>query len=377
MTQWLPKGWQEKKLKDICTIQDGIHTTPNYTDSGIRFISAENINNIYASNKFISEEDYNNLYKIKAKKNDIFMTRIGDIGTPAVITKDEKLAYYVTISLFTNISEEVYYLYLYYAMQSYYFQKVLYSRTLHAAFPKKINLKEIGECKLLLPPIDEQKRIVNILSLCDDIIENLTKLIEKKELYKKGVMQRVLTGKARFNGFNDDWKIKKLSDICKTIKTGKLDANAMEQDGKYRFYTCAKDYYKINTYAFDGEALLISGNGAYVGYIHYYNGKFNAYQRTYVLMDFTENIKYIKYYLDEYLKYRIKKERHEGNTPYIVISTLTDMEIKLPSIEEQKRIAELLSVIDAEIDNIKKQLELRKLQKKGLMQRLLTGKVRV
>ena len=68
MTQWLPKGWQEKKLKDICTIQDGIHTTPNYTDSGIRFISAENINNIYASNKFISEEDYDNLYKIKAKK---------------------------------------------------------------------------------------------------------------------------------------------------------------------------------------------------------------------------------------------------------------------------------------------------------------------
>ncbi|MBW5390506.1 restriction endonuclease subunit S, partial [Brachyspira hampsonii] len=91
----------------------------------------------------------------------------------------------------------------------------------------------------------------------------------------------------------DEWKIKKLSEISRSIKTGKLDANAMEENGQYRFYTCAREYYRINEYAFDGEALLISGNGAYVGYVHYYKGKFNAYQRTYVLMDFEEDIKYI------------------------------------------------------------------------------------
>ena len=190
-------------------------------------------------------------------------------------------------------------------------------------------------------------------------------------------MQRVLSGEVRFNGFTDEWKEVKLSDICKNIKTGKLDANAMEENGKYRFYTCAKEYYKINTYAFDGEALLISGNGAYVGYIHYYNGKFNAYQRTYVLMDFTENIIYVKYYLDKYLKNRIKKEKNEGNTPYIVLNTLTDMKIKLPSLEEQNKIAELLTLIDQDIDNLKQLLHLRKLQKKGLMQKLLTGEVRI
>ncbi|OEJ15916.1 hypothetical protein BFL38_10690 [Brachyspira hampsonii] len=112
------------------------------------------------------------------------------------------------------------------------------------------------------PPLDEQKRIAEVLSLCDDVIENLTKLIEKKELYKKGVMQRVLSGEVRFKGFKDEWKIKKLSEISKSIKTGKLDANAMEENGQYRFYTCAREYYRINEYAFDGEALLISGNGA-------------------------------------------------------------------------------------------------------------------
>ncbi|MBW5390396.1 restriction endonuclease subunit S, partial [Brachyspira hampsonii] len=73
--------------------------------------------------------------------------------------------------------------------------------------------------------------------------------------------------------------------------------------------------------------------------------------------DFEEDIKYIRYYLDRYLKGRIKKEKNEGNTPYIVLSTLTDMEIKVPSLEEQKKIAGLLSVIDEDIDNLKKQLE--------------------
>ena len=373
----LPKDWKIFKLKEICTIQDGIHTTPKYTKSGIKFISAENINDIYKSSKFISEEDYNRLYKIKAKKNDIFMTRIGNIGTPAIVSKDEDIAYYVTISLFTNISKDVYYRYLYYAIQSYYFQKELYSRTLHVAFPKKINLGEIGECRLLLPPINEQRNIAELLSLCDDSIDNLNKLLEKKELYKKAVMKKILSGEIRFDGFTDEWKTKKLSSISKTIKTGKLDANAMEENGKYRFYTCAKEYYKINDYAFDGEALLISGNGAYVGYVHYYKGKFNAYQRTYVLMDFTENIMYIKYYLDMYLKYRIKKEKNEGNTPYIVLSTLTDMEIKVPSIKEQIKITELISNIDDQIDNLKKQLNLCKLQKKGLMQKLFKGEIRL
>ncbi len=168
MTPPLPSGWQEFKLKYICNIQDGIHTTPNYVDKGIKFISVENISNIYASNKFISVEDYNNLYKVKAKKNDIFMTRIGDIGTPAVVTEDEELAYYVTISLLSNINKKIYYKYLYYAIQSHNFQRELYARTLHVAFPKKINLGEIGECKFISPPLEEQKRIAEVLSLCDD-----------------------------------------------------------------------------------------------------------------------------------------------------------------------------------------------------------------
>ena len=96
------------------------------------------------------------------------------------------------------------------------------------------------------------------------------------------------------------WKTMKLGDVCTTITTGKLDANEMCQDGEYRFYTCAKSYYFIDTFAFDDEALLISGNGENVGYVHYYKVKFNAYQRTYVLLRFKESIHYVKYFLDQF-----------------------------------------------------------------------------
>ena len=144
----------------------------------------------------------------------------------------------------------------------------------------------------------------------------------------------------------------------------------MVENGQYRFYTCAKDYYYIDKYAFDTEALLISGNGAYVGYIHYYKGKFNAYQRTYVLDQFTENIQYIKVYLDEFLSKRINSEKKEGNTPYIVLSTLSDMMIKLTNPKDENKVINTFNNIKNKID--KEEVKFNKLieLKKGLMQNM-------
>ena len=181
-------------------------------------------------------------------------------------------------------------------------------------------------------------------------------------LFKKGLSNKIFSTL-------DVIKEEKLGNIC-NITTGKLDANAMVENGQYRFYTCAKDYYYIDKYAFDTEALLISGNGAYVGYIHYYKGKFNAYQRTYVLDQFTENIQYIKVYLDEFLSKRINSEKKEGNTPYIVLSTLSDMMIKLTNPKDEKKVINTFNNIKNKID--KEELKLNRLieLKKGLMQNM-------
>ena len=110
----------------------------------------------------------------------------------------------------------------------------------------------------------------------------------------------------------EEWEVKTLGDICERITTGKLDANAMVSNGDYPFFTCASEHYWIDQYAFDYEALLVSGNGANVGYIHYYNGKFNAYQRTYVISEFCADVQFIKLFLDRNLQQRIHTEVNAG-----------------------------------------------------------------
>jgi type I restriction enzyme S subunit len=239
-----------------------------------------------------------------------------------------------------------------------------------------ISKTAVSKIKLPLPSLPEQNRIVSVLETWDKAIEKLSEKIEIKKQIKKGLMQNLLTGKKRLSGFTDKWKSVNLGETCKYIKTGKLDANAMVENGKYRFYTCAKDYYFIDDYAFDTEALLVSGNGANVGYVHYYKGKFNAYQRTYVLYDFTENILFIKYLLDLFLKNRIKEEVREGNTPYITMDTLTEMNLKVPTVQEQQVIVNILDTADKEITELEKKLSIIKEQKRYLLNNLITGTIR-
>lgn len=227
--------------------------------------------------------------------------------------------------------------------------------------------------KLSVPLFHEQTKIANFLSSIDEKINLLKEKKALLEAYKKGMMQKIFNQEIRFKDDNgndfEDWEENNLGALCK-ITTGKLDANAMVYNGKYRFYTCAKDYYKIDKYAFDTEALLISGNGANVGYIHYYKGKFNAYQRTYILDDFKENINYIKYFLQMNLPRRIKGEKNDGNTPYIVLSTLSEMDFLIPCLEEQTKIANFLSAIDEKIALLATQIKDTQEYKKGLLQQM-------
>ncbi|MBK8192644.1 MAG: restriction endonuclease subunit S [Lewinellaceae bacterium] len=235
-----------------------------------------------------------------------------------------------------------------------------------------INPNVLSTIKIPLPTtLAEQAAIATALNDADALIAQLEKLITKKRAIKQGAMQELLRPK-------EGWEVKKLGKICNKITTGKLDANAMKPDGEYRFYTCAKDFYLIDKYAFDDEALLISGNGENVGYVHYFKGKFNAYQRTYVLTGFSINIQFIKIYLDKYLAARIEVEVNAGNTPYIRMGTLTEMEIYFPKSEiEQTHIAQILSDMDSEIQELENQLKKYKMLKHGMMQQLLTGKIRL
>ncbi len=152
------------------------------------------------------------------------------------------------------------------------------------------------------------------------------------------------------------WEIKKLGEVCK-IQTGKLDANAKVDDGVYPFFTCDAKPYRINTYAFDDEAILISGNGSLVGHINYYNGKFNAYQRTYVLTQFTSfHIPFLISYLKGFLRSYIIENKKGGCIPYITLPILQNFAIPCPPREEQERIVAELDCLNGVIERKREQL---------------------
>lgn len=188
--------WQEAKLADICKVYDGTHQTPKYTLKGIRFVSVENISNLYESDKFISKEAYDLNFKVRPEIGDILMTRIGDVGTPALVEKSEPLAFYVSLALLKNISINSKFLY-YYIMASA-FQHELDDRTLHHATPKKINKGEIGKCNVKYP-IDpnEQEAIASILMTMDQEIKSLEAERDKMIQIREGAMDDLLTGRVR------------------------------------------------------------------------------------------------------------------------------------------------------------------------------------
>ena len=213
------------------------------------------------------------------------------------------------------------------------------------------------------PCLEEQKKIAKLLSLLDERIATQNKIIDKLRSLIKGIAQHCI--RELING----WEYVRLGDICK-ITTGKLDANAQVENGQYPFFTCAERPFNIDSYDFDTEALLISGNGANLGYINYYKGKFNAYQRTYVLDHFSVNIQYVKWALKVLLPQRIAIEKSSSNTPYIVLSTLTDLKIPIPNNSKQNHIANLMMSFERKLSTQLALSDLYNKQKQYLLRQM-------
>ncbi|MFU2077597.1 restriction endonuclease subunit S [Avibacterium endocarditidis] len=142
------------------------------------------------------------------------------------------------------------------------------------------------------------------------------------------------------------WEKCKLENFVE-ITTGKLDANAMVNDGKYDFYTSGIKKFKINIPAFTGPAITIAGNGATVGFMHLADGEFNAYQRTYVLTKFSNSIReFLFYEIGIKLPRKISAEARTGNIPYIVMDMLTNLDVFTPTVPEQQKIGNLFKQLD-------------------------------
>lgn len=373
----LPSGWKVVRLGDVCDFYKGKGISKDdISENGISCIRYGELYTTYSEriDEIYSKTNLNPSELFLSKCNDIIIPCSGetaqDIAKASCVLLDG-IALGGDLNVLRTRENGIF--------LSYYLNVIAkkdIAKIAQGVSIVHLYASELKNLKIKIPSVDEQKKIVEILSTWDEAINLTINLIESKKQFKKALMQNLLTAKIRFLQFKEKWKEIKLGEICE-IQTGKLNANAMIQGGRYKFFTCAKEVFEIDDYAFDTEAILVSGNGENVGYIHYFNGKFNAYQRTYVLDKFTENILFIKYFLEFALKRKIEIEKKDGNTPYIVLSTIFGFIVKLPNLKEQQKIAEVLTACDDEINLLNLKLENLKKQKQGLMQKLLSGKVRV
>ncbi len=239
-----------------------------------------------------------------------------------------------------------------------------------------LNCGDVEKFALPLPvSINEQKAIGFSLNSIDEFIVSLGKLIAKKRDLKQAAMQQLLTGQKRLPGFSGAWEVRRLGSVCK-IATGKKDVNEGNPAGQYPFFTCARENTYSDYFSFDCEAILVAGNGD-VGSLNYYSGKFEAYQRTYVIHGFSVYAKYIWHILTFCLSASLGIGKIGSSIPYIKKTDLTDFELKIPPQEEQAAIGALLSDMDTEITALEARRNKARQLKQGMMQELLTGRIRL
>lgn len=171
-----------------------------------------------------------------------------------------------------------------------------------------------------------------------------------------------------------EWKTYKLGDVA-TFQTGKLNSNEAVENGKYPFFTCSPNTLSIDTYAFDKEAILLAGNNAEGNFsIKYYKGKFNAYQRTYIIETYNDicDIKYLFYALKLCLQ-KFKQMSQGTSTKFLTAVILNNFEISLPPLAEQRRIVGILGAIDDKIENNRRINTNLELQAQALFDNLMSN----
>ena len=180
--------WEQRKLGEIVDVFDGTHQTPKYTDKGIMFLSVEDIKTL-KSEKYISEEDFKKEFKYFPEIGDVLMTRIGDVGTTNVICSTQPIAYYVSLALLKNKNSDPYFLSTVISSGS--VQSDIWKRTLHIAFPKKINKSEIEKVIIPLPSYVEQTQIGNFFKQLDDTIALHQKELTKYQQIKAACLEKM------------------------------------------------------------------------------------------------------------------------------------------------------------------------------------------
>lgn len=387
----LPSGWKVVRLGEIGKIVNGLTYSPeNVSNNGLLVLRSSNINDnsIVLNNDDVYVKGISKFNK--TLENDILIcVRNGSknlIGKNALITEKYKdLAF----GAFMTIFRSNYNLFLIHIFKTNTFFKQVKNDL--GATINSINNSNLLNFKIPLPPLDEQEKIAEILSTWDEAINLTINFIESKKQFKKALMQNLLTAKIRFPEFKDEWKETILGKICdistgtsksRFISNGKfyiVDMGSITQDGLLNLTkttNLSQDFLDCGDLVMPKDDI---GGGKIIGKVAVIDK-----DNTYVLSDHifriktTENSNFLAYLINSDLINK-KIRREVSGTAQLGLSkrTIENLKIKLPNLKEQQKIAEVLTACDDEINLLNLKLENLKKQKQGLMQKLLSGKVRV
>ncbi len=379
------KDWEEKKLQDLADTKKAIVSGPfgsnlkvsDYRDSGVPILRLQNI----GKGKFI-EKDIKYIEKEKAEElkshsfvvGDIVLAKLGiPIGKTCIIPEtfedgiiladlvrirpDKRIVNYKYLEYFLNTDLSVSQL----------------TKEISGATRPRVNLSNVRNIVVPIPSLKIQNNIIEILDKAFELIEQAKVNIEKNIENTKELFQ------SKLNNYN--FKKEKLVNIV-NIKTGKLNSNEAVEDGKYPFFTCSREVYRIDKYSYDCEAILLAGNNAVGDFnVKHYKGKFDAYQRTYIITSKDEsklNYRFLYFQMISSLA-DLKKQSVGTGTKFLRLPMIQSFEIYYPDILEQENYV-------YEIDSLKeqtKQLEkhykqkLKNLEelKKSILQKAFSGEL--
>ncbi len=384
---------------------------------------------------YITEEKFKELESFSIKKGDIIISCSGTVGESYIIPENSKEGVINQALLRIRTPDNVNNLFFNYLLKSNYMRKKFLEGSQGGVIKNLVSMKIFKDIEIPNFEKEEQDKIVKILdkqqSLIDSYKEKLS-LLEKQESYyqdellsgrirvklnsenekvaiDKGfiVNGELVEGKEKefeewlsinfkdkielyenefyieknINGKNikvsNEFLVETLEELSKNIKTGKLNANASKDNGKYPFFTCSQETRKIDKYSFDQEAILIAGNGE-VGESKYYKGKFDAYQRTYVLGDFQIHSMFLFKYIKKFFKKYLENRSVGGVIKFIKINDIKEFNIIKPNNKvELISIFTMIYKIESLNKNIKEKIKIEEEKMDYLMDELLSGRIRV
>ncbi len=391
----IPSDWEIVELKDISEkIMVGIASaaTHAYRDSGVILFRNQNIKEGHLDDSDILyiDEEYEKAHRNKRlKSGDILIARTGYPGTACIVPEKYGGAQSFTTLIARPDHKLIDKEYLCFYINSEFGQGYFESNQIGGG-QKNVNAGSLEFMPIPFPSSTEQKAIVEILSIWDKAIERTTQLIAAKEQRKKWLMQQLLTGKKRLKGFHDKWSVVKMGEITRNFsrRNGKLvDAKVYSVTNTSGF-VLQSDHFEREVAGDDlsNYKIIKRSEFAYnparinVGSIAFFENEIGVISSLYVCFATTEDI--LDYYLLQFLQ--LDKTKHDigtfgegGVRIYLWYDLFEKIKVNLPSIQEQTAIVKVLQTADKEINLLKQKLAAYKEQKKGLMQVLLTGKVRL